>query len=345
MARIIYGVAGEGMGHAIRSMPVIKELSKKHKIKIFAGGRAYNYLSGYFKDVNKIGYLNIVYFRNSVANLTTFLFNFIKFPIIFFINLKILRQALKFKPHIIISDFEPFTSYLSPFLNIPNISITNQNIQTETNAEMPKKFKLTSLISKTVIKIITFNSDHFIIYSFFKTKKRKNNTFIFKPALRSQIMKLKPTNGNHILVYQTSKSNKKLLKILKKVNENFIIYGFSQEKKEDNLTFRQFNEKIFFNDLANCKAIITNGGFSLIADALYLQKPILSQPIKYQFEQIFNAVCIKKLGFGEFHEKISKERIEKFISNILAYRKQLKNYKRYNNSKIMDKIQEIISSD
>lgn len=54
----------------------------------------------------------------------------------------------------------------------------------------------------------------------------------------------------------------------------------SARKNDGNLQFKNFNEDEFYRDLASCRAVITNGGFSLMTEALYLQKPILSVPVK-----------------------------------------------------------------
>jgi uncharacterized protein (TIGR00661 family) len=42
--RILYGVVGEGMGHAMRSRVVLDELIKRHEVHVVVSGRAYDYL-------------------------------------------------------------------------------------------------------------------------------------------------------------------------------------------------------------------------------------------------------------------------------------------------------------
>jgi len=39
--RILYGVVGEGMGHAMRSRVVLDELVKRHHVQVVLSGRAY----------------------------------------------------------------------------------------------------------------------------------------------------------------------------------------------------------------------------------------------------------------------------------------------------------------
>ena len=52
--RILYGVNGEGMGHATRSEVVIEDLLADHEVKVMASGAAFRYLSGRLGSVNEV---------------------------------------------------------------------------------------------------------------------------------------------------------------------------------------------------------------------------------------------------------------------------------------------------
>ena len=54
MAKILYGLCGEGLGHASRSRILINYLKKKHDIRIVAGGKAFSYMSKEFDSVYEI---------------------------------------------------------------------------------------------------------------------------------------------------------------------------------------------------------------------------------------------------------------------------------------------------
>lgn len=89
--------------------------------------------------------------------------------------------------------------------------------------------------------------------------------------IREDILKLEPTIEDHIIVYQTSKESVKLVEQLKSLNEKFIVYGFNNGKTDENLTYKLFNEDEFYNDLASAKAVICNGGFTFISEAISLK--------------------------------------------------------------------------
>ena len=77
--KILYGVTGEGMGHAIRSRVVLEHLvANEHDVEIIASGRAVDFLTKRFEDVNRIHGLHMIYEDNEVqraktlwSNLTT----------------------------------------------------------------------------------------------------------------------------------------------------------------------------------------------------------------------------------------------------------------------------------
>ena len=178
---------------------------------------------------------------------------------------------------------------------------------------IPQGYYFDALITNCVIRSLIIKSDKRFINSFFDCELKDKDSVFIKPLLREGIVKAKTSNKDHILVYQTSKSNKKLIEVLQKINRKFIVYGFDGGKKIGSISFKSISEKEFLKDLISCSAVITNGGSTLISEALFLKKPILSIPIKKQFEQIINAIYLKKLGYGMFVEDANKELIEKFI--------------------------------
>ena len=342
--RIFYGVCGEGMGHAIRTKVVVEHLQKKYDITIFASGRAYDYLAEKFDKVYCIEGFNTVYEDNRVNNLRTFTKNIKDLPIDLKDNIRLMYSLSKsIQPHIIISDFEFYSNLLSKITRIPLLSLDNMHIITRTKIDVPSKYRNDRLRAEGVIKsFIIMPKFYFIISYFFPEIKTPEKVKLYHTILRDEIFNLKPQNKNHILVYQTSDSNKKLLKLIKDIDEKFIVYGFHIEKEDKNIHFKKFNETQFFEDLAHCKAIITNGGFTLISEALYLKKPILSIPVKKQFEQIVNAIYLDKLGYGKFLEDFEKTDLDEFISNLDFYRENLKFYQHPGNEKLLNDLESAI---
>ena len=338
---VFYCVCGEGMGHSIRTGVIVERLLKKYDIYIFTHGNAYNYLNSKFDNVHEIGGFNTVYINNKVDNFKTLVSALKRNPH----NLKsnyeeLYKKAKELSPDVIVTDFEIYSTYVSKLLNIPLISLDNMHIITQANISYPQNQRLEMLKAKAVIKTYVVKPKIHIITSFFYPKVRGNHhAVIYPPIIRDAILKLKPTVEDHIIVYQTSKESGKLVKRLKALkDENFIVYGFNKEEVDGNLTYKMFNEDVFYDDLASAKAVVCNGGFTFITEAITLKKPIYSVPAKGNFEQILNGYYVQRLGYGEYHEVMSAKRLEKFLKKLPKYQEKLSKVKNYNNDGIIKEL-------
>ena len=79
--RILYGVVGEGMGHATRSKVVCEHLvAAGHEVKIVVSNRAHVFLSKAFPDVVEIKGLTIRYVDNRMDRAGTLARNIMAAP-------------------------------------------------------------------------------------------------------------------------------------------------------------------------------------------------------------------------------------------------------------------------
>ena len=342
--RIIYAACGEGMGHAIRTSVILEHLKQENEIIVFASGRAFEFLSGKFEDVYKIYGFNTVYENNAVNDKKTFITAMKNLPRDVRDNIRLLYSiANEFKPDIIISDFEFYSNILSKIIRVPMISIDNMHVITHCKIDVPRKYSRDKLKAEGVVRSFIMGPQKYLITSYFYPEiKNKEKVSMYPPILREEILSLKPIIGDHILVYQTSTSNSNLFQILTEINEKFIVYGFDMEKVEKNLTYRKFNEDQFFSDLGSCKAVLANGGFTLISESIYLKKPVLSIPVKGQFEQILNAIYLERLGYGEFHEELNVDILENFLSKLDVYYDSLKSYSQDGNKSLLKELDHLI---
>ena len=207
---------------------------------------------------------------------------------------------------------------------------------TQTQIDYPPNHHAEMLKAKGVIKGYVVNPKFHIMTSFFfpRVKPRKN-AVIYPPVIREEIYKLKPTTGDHIIVYQTSKESIRLVERLKALDEKFIVYGFNKDEVDENLTYKKFNEDEFYDDLASAKAVVCNGGFTFITEAITLKKPIYSVPAIGNFEQTLNGFYVQKLGYGEYHEKMSVKKLKIFLKRLDTYQNKLNKVKVYNNNGII----------
>lgn len=335
---VFYCVCGEGMGHAIRTGVIVDRIKDRYDVHIFTSDRAYKYLSSKFDNVYEIGGFNTVYINNKVNNLKTLSDALKRNPTNIQVGYENLyKKAIQLRPDVIVTDFEIYATMVSKLRGIPLISLDNMHIITQAQIDYPKNQIGEMLKAKGVIKTYVIKPKIHIITSFFYPKIRpRKNAVIYPPVIREDIMKLQPKDGTHVIVYQTSRESEKLIKRLKGLkNEQFIVYGFNKKETDGNLTYKEFNENEFYDDLASAKAVITNGGFTFISEAIYLKKPIYSVPAIGNFEQILNGFYVQKLGYGEYHEVMSAKTIANFLKRLPKYREKLEKVKKTNNDGIV----------
>jgi uncharacterized protein (TIGR00661 family) len=345
MARIWYSVFGEGYGHSTRSAPIIEALQKKHALLVTGFNKSYEYLKKRFpKIVHRIDGPGFVYNSNTIDRKATFLEFMNSLPE----NSKkntfhIFNLIKRFKPDLIISDFEPASHYFAYFLKIPIINIDNMSVLSKCEIDVKKEDMVDYLSALSVIKVFNPQADYNLILTFKRFKSKEKNVLFFPPILREQVLEKKSRAGDFILVYSTTKSNfSGVFRELKKISEKFVIYGSNENKLEGNFVFKKFSDEGFLDDLANCKGVLMNGGFSTISEAIYLDKPMFIVPAKNQYEQKFNGLTIEKLGFGVCKEEAGKKEIESFLANLNFYKGNLEKVPKWDNSRIILKVEGLV---
>ncbi len=343
MANILYGVNGEGSGHSTRAKEVLRHLVRQgHTVHVASFDRGLANLKDEF-EVTEIYGLRLSYVNNRVRYKKTVAKNLLAVPRAAKSNRELLSLSEKWKIDLVITDFEPMTCHVGHKKGLPIVAIDNQHCITNAEVSYPKEYRRDAAATKIVAKLMTPRANAYLVISFFPAKLRKKNTFLFSPLLRQEVLEAKPTVGEYVVVYVTSPAPK-LADMLKHVREKFVAYGFGREGVEGNVTFKRPSQQGFLADLAGAKAVIANSGFSLISEALHLGKPYLAIPVVHQFEQIFNAYYLDKVGYGAYWEDLEKEKIDSFLFNLNVYRENLAKYPRQDNSALLGKLDDLIGS-
>jgi uncharacterized protein (TIGR00661 family) len=294
-------------------------------------------------EVTEIFGFRFAYVNNRVRYRRTAAKNLLTAPKAARSFVKLMRLVESWKIYLVITDFEPLTCQVAHRKRLPVISIDNQHCLTNTDVSLPHKYRRDAAAAKLVTRLMTPHAQAYLVTSFFVAHPRKRNTFVFPPILRREVLDIRPGSGDHVLVYVTSPAPQ-LAAMLKQVRCPFIAYGFDREGHDGNVLFKQPSMENFLADLAACKAIVANAGFSLVSEALYLGKPYLAVPVKHQFEQIFNAYYLEKNGYGAFWDELSREKIESFLFNLPHFSERLAGYPRQDNSLLLAKVDELVES-
>lgn len=326
--KIFYGIAGEGCGHATRSRPLIQYLLQKHDVSVFAGGKANTYLRRWF-SVKTIASMRLKYRSNHVATIRTAVYNLFRLPQYVISFLKVFMSMLLHNPDVVITDFEPWTAWSAVLLRIPLLSIHLPGHYLppqpfiRNNASLPSaaRFKGNDLWDRFTLWLITSMTipyaNKVVIPSFFRIPLKDQRAQYVQPIIRDEILKRKSVVKNHVLVYQTTGTYVQLISVLKQFpQQQFIVYGFEKSGIEQNVVFKSFNEAEFFDDLCSAKGVITNGGISLMTEAVFLGKQVLSIPIRGQGEQRVNAFFLEKEGYGFCAAQASMPVMTEFLNKL-----------------------------
>jgi uncharacterized protein (TIGR00661 family) len=326
--RILYGVVGEGMGHAIRSRVVLDHLvgAEKHEVEIVASQRAVDFLQKAFEDraeVHRVHGLHIVTEENRVRRGKTLWENVRDgaeaLPGQIAAYFELIRD---FQPQAVVSDFESWSYLFGKLHRLPVFSVDNMQIinRCELPDEVIGPYRTEFEVTKAFIKSKLPRAEHYFIATFFRPPVRKERTTLVPPILRPEILAAKAEAGDHLLVYQTAEGNEALVKALQETGLECRIYGMrrgiSQEQREGRLRYMPFSEAGFIDDLRTSRAVITGGGFTLMSECVYLHKPTLSVPISGHFEQILNGRYLEHEGYGRFATALDGPAVHAFLEGV-----------------------------
>ena len=341
MVRILYGVSGVGMGHAIRSKVILEELSKKHEVFVISSHGAYKVLKKSFKKVRNIEGFELVLSRNAILNFRTFIRNFRKASWKNYLQFRDIEDEItKFDPEVVISDWETYSSIYAKKYDVPLLSIDNGHFILFGKYMYPKHYHFQFVKAKHVLKMLMTSAQEYFVFCLeHSSLKRHKKVRKVTPVIRSEILKSKPEKKDYVLVYLTSRKYKSFSKVLKKIDEKFIVYGHEERSRDKNLYFKTFHEgSRFVEDLIHCKAVITSGGFTLISEALHLGKPLFVVPLRNHFEQLLNARYVQEWKRGVYSTRLHVKEFKEFFKNLDNY--SCKKEKRRNNGEFFKVLEE-----
>jgi uncharacterized protein (TIGR00661 family) len=350
--KILYGVVGEGMGHAMRSRVVLEHLTAAgHEIEVMASGRASDFLGKRFEGVNRIHGLHMILEENRVRRGKTLWSNVLNGALGLPGNIAAYFDLIEsFEPEIVISDFESWTYLYGKNHRLPVLSIDNMQVihRCALPDDIVEGNQVSFQLTKAFIKSKLPFCDAYYITSFFRPPVRKPDTTLFPPILRPEIIAARPGDGDHLLVYQSG-ANATLTAALAATGLECRIYGMrpglAAEERDGRLRFLPFSEAGFIADLATCRGVIAPGGFTLMGEAVYLHKPMLSVPLAGQFEQILNARYLQREGYGMAADDLDDPRtVPAFLERIPEHARALAAYQQDGNREILAAVDRFLAT-
>ena len=346
--RILYGVVGEGLGHATRSRVVAAHLlGRGHEVKIVTSGRALPYLREHLPDVEEIWGLSFVLEQGSVNNWKTFKANVRGsgrgVPSDWRHGSQLARL---YKPDLVISDFDGFAylfarAHRKPVISIGNIQMVDR---CRHDAEILKGVRRDYLAARALVHAKLTLADQYLVTTFFTAPIRKPRTLLVPSILRPEILAVTPEPGDHLLVY--GRIGETAIAALEESGLACLVYGardgLTEDVVERNLRYRPFANEGFIEDLRRCRGVVASAGYSLMSEAVYLRKPMLALPLAGQFEQEMNARYLDRLGYGTRASALDGPALDRFLERDRLHHEALAGYEQDGNVETLEAVDRAI---
>jgi len=297
--------------------------SRGHVVKLSASGRAVDILRQHGLDVVRIDGMDMRFSRGGLRRARSVYDLVRRAPRSIKRNAEVAwNDVLDFDPELLVTDFDSFTPVIGALLDRPVISVDHQHVLDRFRHPAAVKDNVSSYaMARALVTAKTPRCSHYVVTSFFFPEARWGSTSLVGPIVRREIELAKPSEGEHVLVYQTAAGDPHLLPALQAVRgARFVVYGLGRAEQLGNVELRAFDEARFVEDLASARAVIANGGFTTLSEAIYFGKPVLSIPVRRQPEQELNAAWLEVLGLGMRARTIDPVTVARFVDRADSYR-------------------------
>lgn len=347
--KILYGVNGEGLGHATRSRVVARHLiDQGHEVKIAASGRAFPYLSQFFTDVEEIWGLEFALEHGQVDLWRTLTK-----------NVRNSRRgvpddwhrgvetAKRFGADLVVTDFEAFAYLYAKTQRIPVISVGNIQMvdRCQHAPSVLKGLRRDYLASRTFVAAKLSRANRYLITTFFWPPTRKARTTLVPSILRNEVLAATPEPGEHLLVY--GRISETALAALKAGGVPARVYGgrddVTADERDGNVLYRPFANEAFIEDLRTSRGVVASAGYSLMSESVYLRKPMLALPLAGQFEQAMNSRYLEALGYGTASAALDEPALEHFLEHEPRLAENLAGYHQDGNTVTLETVDTVIA--
>ena len=208
--RILYGVNGEGMGHATRSRVVIDALLENHDVRVVSHGGAYTFLAETLPHVDEIFGPTFAMKDGQIQRWATVVG-----------NVQSLGQELprtvrdwiartrEWRPEVAITDFEPLTAAYARYSRTPLVAVDNINMldRCHHDAEIVGAEREDFMIAKAVTHSMVPGAVEYVVTTFFEPPLARACTTLVPPIVRPEVEDAKSERGEHLVVYASGDPN------------------------------------------------------------------------------------------------------------------------------------------
>jgi uncharacterized protein (TIGR00661 family) len=347
--RILYGVNGEGLGHATRSEVVIDSLLGEHDVRVMASGAAFRYLQDKCGHVSEIFGPSFAMDHGEIRRWASVTH-----------TMEAARRELpssvrswmaavqEWRPDVVVTDFEPLSGIYARSSRTPLVCVDNIHMidRCRHDEEIVGREREDFRIARAVTRAMVPTAGDYVITTFFRPPLLRGRTVLVPPIVRPAIVAAQPVRGDHLLVY--SGGSDALIDALRDCGLPSRVYGMRDGPEtgttDGPIEYRPRSVDGFLEDLVSARGVVTGGGFSLLSEAVYLGKPVLSVPLHGQFEQLMNARYVEREGFGMCAPVPDTPALRAFLDRLDEFHERLGSYEQDGNAEALATIEACVTT-
>jgi uncharacterized protein (TIGR00661 family) len=315
--RYLFIVQGDGRGHMTQAIAlsdilrrngheVVEVLVGKSKVreipdffykKIGAKVRVFDTLSFVFKKDKK----HIHLLKTLLFNITPKRLRKYKRSIE-----KIHRRIKKNEPDVVVNFYELLTglTYLRFSTDTPIVNIGHQYLLKHPGYSQGKSDEQGMMFLRLHTLLCGVGAVKTLALSFYPMKDYiPERIAVVPPLLRSEVLTIKPSEGNYILGYMLNQGYENEVRAWHEKHPGIKLHFFwdkqgvaGELRIDKTLTLHTIDDEKFLNFMGGCHGYVTTAGFESVCEALYLGKAVMMIPA--HIEQEVNAADVASFGGG-----------------------------------------------
>lgn len=333
--RVLFIVQGEGRGHLTQALALASILHRSGhsvcKAVVSQGGDLA--LPGYFEECLEAPVIQVPSGRFFVNQETRSIdwgrtlvnnsFRWNEFNRSFAILGEILQTE---QPDIIVNFFEPLAGFfiLRERPKIPMVAVGHQFMFLHPQYQFPTGFEVQKISATTFTRLTGLGAERRLALSLYDAPPLpEKKIVVMPPLLRDELFELpEDVSEPYFLIYLYHHSLSKDVIAWHERNPTYQLHCFWNNAQaeeithhSDTLTFHRLHGSRFLEMMARCQGIVTTSGFETMAEAMYLRKPLMLNPLHKHFEQHCNGVDGTSLGAAIQTNDLNLDRLVEFIPN------------------------------
>ncbi len=211
------------------------------------------------------------------------------------------------QPDVIINFYEPLGGFFMLWRNpqVPMIAVAHQFMFLHPRYRFPEGFAIQRQSTRFFTNLTGLGATRRLALSLYDAEPLPSKRMVVvPPLLRDELFTIRAEEHTpFLLVYLFHHSLADSIIAWHKRNPSIEIHCYWNNtgagktvEYDSSLTFHQLHGQRFLEMMAACQGIVTTSGFETMAEAMYLGKPLLCNPVRRHFEQYCNAMDGKCLG-------------------------------------------------